>query len=148
MTRTNAGRTIAFVQESGDTLKISNLCIFDTTTEELKTLSKGEKDDYKKVTLSKDGLQLAYVFTNDTTKTKVYSLFYKSVNTDVPYKLVDTLTKEIYKDWTVHPHSNIYFSLNGKKLYFSVAPKPVEKSKDTLLPEEKYSVEIWNWKDK
>jgi len=142
------GRTIAFVKESGDTTAIKNLCIFNTKSEELKTLSKGEKDEYKKVTLSKDGLQLAYVFTNDTSKTKVYSLYYKPVKTDAPYKLVDTLTKEIYKDWTVQPHSNLYFSLNGKKLYFSVAPKPVAKPKDTLLPEEKYHVDIWNWKDK
>ncbi len=142
------GKTVAFTQETGDTIITQNLYVFDTKMEKLSLISKGEKHCYKKPTLSEDGIQLTYLFTQDTSKTKVYSLYYKTPKQKKSIKLVDTLTKEIYKNWTVHPHTVLYFSKNGKKLYFSVAPRPINKPKDTLLDEEKYHVDIWNWKDK
>jgi hypothetical protein len=43
--------------------------------------------------------------------------------------------------------SKPYFSKDGSKLYFGIAPVPQKEPEDTLLPEEKYSVDVWNYKD-
>jgi dipeptidyl aminopeptidase/acylaminoacyl peptidase len=44
-------------------------------------------------------------------------------------------------------HSRPYFSDNGQRLFVGTAPVPVAEPEDTLLAEEKYSLDIWHWQD-
>lgn len=95
---------------------------------------------------SKDGTQIAFLFAKDTVReNKVFNLYYwndKDGNTKL---IADTST--VMKGWSPSINYKPNFSEDGTKLYFGTAPKPMQITKDTLLDEEKYHVDIWNYQD-
>ena len=141
------GSKVLFTQETGDTLKIVKLYSLNTKTEKLTTIAEGEHHRFKELTLSRQGDKLAFLQATDTLKTHIYSLMLKESDKKDLQILVDTLTKSIYKDWTASQNGKVYFSKNGKRLFFGLAPKPKQKKKDTLTSDEKYHLDVWNWKD-
>ncbi|MFA8436410.1 MAG: prolyl oligopeptidase family serine peptidase [Marinifilaceae bacterium] len=140
------GLAFAFITQEGDSITRANVNWFDTTKEELRTIF-SKKGTAKKVRLSAKADQLAFIHSIDTAKTKVFCLYAIKKKETEPVLIVDTLTPAIQEDWTVSENGKLFFSRNGEKLYFGVAPKPVVEPKDTLLEEEKYHVDVWNWKD-
>ncbi len=140
------GNAVSFVQVVGDSIQNSKVNWFLAKNEEVKTVFEKEGLAMKTV-LANNGDQISFLFSSDTLKNKTFNLYYQDLKMDQPNILVDTNTIEIQDNWTVSENSEIYFSKNGEKLYFGVAPKPINEPKDTLLDEEKYKVDVWNWKD-
>lgn len=101
----------------------------------------------KKAGLDREGEQAAYLFSADTGKVKQYELYHYRIGQGSPENTVNASTTGMPEGWCVSEHSNIYFSENGKRLFFGTAAIPEEEPKDTLTDEEKVSVDIWNWKD-
>jgi len=141
------GSNVLFTQETGDTLKINNILSFDIQSEKLVTLSSGKHHNFKKLALSRKGDRLAFLQSTDSLKIHTYNLMFKESAKAKTRILVDTLTKDIYKDWTASKNGYVYFSENGERLFFGIAPKPEQKKKDTLTKDEKYHLDVWNWKD-
>ena len=140
------GNAVSFVQVVGDSIQNSKVNWFLAKNEEVKTVF--EKEGLAKNTaLANNGDQLAFLFSADTVENKTFDLYYQDLKMDQLNRLVDTNTVEIQDKWTASENGEIYFSKNGNKLYFGVAPKPINEPKDTLLDEEKYKVDVWNWKD-
>ncbi|WP_372947186.1 alpha/beta hydrolase family protein [Mariniphaga sp.] len=140
------GESVFFNREVKDsTGTVSSLHVFDTTTgESLEIFS--EEGWMKKLTSNESGNQFAFLFSSDTIKEKVYSLFLGDLN-ETPEKTVDGYTSGIPVGWTPSENSDIYFSEDATKLFFGTAEAPKPAPKDTLLDEEKPKLDIWNWQD-
>lgn len=139
------GNAVNFIQSVGDSTQTVLVNTFDGKTEKVNQVFEkvGEAD---KATISANGDQISFIFSADTTKNKCYELYYGDLKNNSK-RIVDTLSREIQENWTVSKNGRISFSRDGEKLYFGVAPKPEEEVKDSLLDEEKYHVDVWNWKD-
>jgi dipeptidyl aminopeptidase/acylaminoacyl peptidase len=98
------------------------------------------------VVSSETGDKYAFLFSQDTIKEKVYSL-YLGAEGSTPAKIVDGYSQGIPVGWSPSEHGNIYFSEDATKLYFGTAESPEPEPKDTLLDEEKPKLDIWNWQD-
>jgi len=139
------GNAVSFVQVEGDSIQTSKVNWF-TSDEQVKTIFE-QAGLAKKTILAADGNQLSFIFSADTLKNKTFALYYKNAKMTQPKILVGTINNDIQEDWTVSENGKIYFSKNGAKLFFGVAPRPINEPKDSLLDEEKYHVDVWNWKD-
>ena len=101
-----------------------------------------------KVNLDRKGGQLVFLFAADTAKkNKVYDMYYWFYGDTAARLIVDTLSKGMIAGWSPSINSRPYFSRDASRIFFGTAPKPVQEPKDTLLPEEKYHVDVWNYKD-
>lgn len=99
-----------------------------------------------KLGISRDASQIAFLFAKDTSKeNKVFGFYYWSTKNGTAKLIADT--NNVIKGWSPSINYRPYFSKDGTKLYFGTAPKPQQEPKDTLLAEEKYHVDIWNYKD-
>ncbi|MBP1667334.1 MAG: hypothetical protein H6Q23_2194, partial [Bacteroidetes bacterium] len=127
------GRSISFIQDFPDTTKIDNfkVTIFDVASETLKVIFDG-KGDAKKISTDKSGNYTSFIYSSDTSKVKVYSLYLsKSFNNATA--IVDTASKAMPAGWSVSENGSHMFSDDGTRLYFGTAPKPVKEPEDTLL---------------
>lgn len=140
------GSLITFVQLQNDSLLNSRVFTFDTRKEEKKSIF-SEVGLVKKLTVDEKGQQLAFIHTEDTAKTKVFSLYFAENLNESPRRIVDTLTPDIPEKWTVSEHSNLYFSENNERVFFGTSLRPKPEPKDTLLEEEKVKLDLWSWKD-
>ncbi len=101
------------------------------------------------ISISRDGTQIALLFATDTAKeNKVFNLYYWSDKTNEISMIADTSSEFIPKDYSPSDNYTPWFSKNGNKMYFGTAPKPTQEPEDTLLANEKYHVDIWNYQDK
>lgn len=99
-----------------------------------------------KLGISRDASQIAFLFAKDTVKeNKVFDFYYWNIK-DKTAKLISD-TSSLFEDWSPSVNYKPFFSKDGTKLYFGTASKPQQEPKDTLLSEEKYHVDIWNYKD-
>ncbi|MFP4024520.1 MAG: alpha/beta hydrolase family protein [Thiohalospira sp.] len=142
----NNGKLVSFIKLQNDTILKSTLYTFNTEKEELDSLE-SKSGLSKKISADYEGNYFAFIHSEDTLETKVYSLYLYNNNKKHLQKIVDTLTKEIPEKWTVSENGNIYFSENNKRLFFGIAPKPEPEPEDTLLDEEKVVLDLWSWSD-
>ncbi len=141
------GQLIAFAtKECRDTVEINKLSIFQTNTETHKKIFE-EEGEFAQLEIDKEGKQLSFVFTSDTNDIKTYGLYYFEISMDAPLLVADSSSKQIFDGWHISPHRGLSFSNSGERLFFGTAPIPEPEPKDTLLDEEKYSLDIWHWKD-
>lgn len=140
------GSLIGFVQAVTDTAKLDHytVTLFNTKTEQTHTIF-NEIGSVKKLSLNNDGAKIAFIFSSDTSKVKVYDLFLSMG--DAAKSIVSIETEGMISDWSVSENGNLSFSENGNRLFFGTALKPVEEPKDTLLADEKYSLDIWSYQD-
>ncbi len=136
----------AFIINKNDSIDTASVYLFDTKLAK-KSLIFQKSGKAVGLTLDKKGLQTAFLFSSDTIKEKRYTLIYNKLNQNI-ITLVDTVSKVFKKNWGVSEYQEPYFSDAGNLLYFGVAQFPKPQPKDTLLENEKVSVDIWNWKDK
>lgn len=116
--------------------------ITGTTTEVFK-----EPGYVQKLAIANQGDQLAFLYSPDTAKTKIYTLYYWKPTLRTAQKLIDSTTAGLPEDYIVSEHFLPWFSDEGDKLFLGTCPKPFDEPKDTLLPEEKAKVDIWSWND-
>jgi dipeptidyl aminopeptidase/acylaminoacyl peptidase len=140
------GEALFFSREVKDsTGTVSSLFEFDTLNGVVSQVF-SDKGWMKKLISDEQGEQVAYLFSQDTIKEKVYSLFLGSLD-ETPETIVDGYTSGIPVGWTPSENGDIYFSEDGTKLFFGTAEAPEPAPKDTLLDEEKPKLDIWNWQD-
>jgi dipeptidyl aminopeptidase/acylaminoacyl peptidase len=139
------GNSFAFVTyKNKNKIDSSGVYIFDTQKEKEINIFK-KKGVIKKLTLDDKGEQTAFIQTADTSKVKRYGLYLsKEGNSKL---IVDTATSGMLNNWEVSTYESIAFSEDGTKLFFQTAPKIMPEPKDTLLDEEKYRLDVWNWQD-
>ncbi|MCK5104376.1 MAG: hypothetical protein KAR17_16240, partial [Cyclobacteriaceae bacterium] len=84
----------------------------------------------------------------DTAKHSIryHNLFYWNLDLDSAVLVADTSFSFLRKTWLINEHDSVYFSQNGKRLFFGIQPEPLLPD-TTLLEEEIVGVEVWNYKD-
>ncbi|MGM0504527.1 MAG: alpha/beta hydrolase family protein, partial [Bacteroidota bacterium] len=142
----NNGKLVSFIKQQNDTILKSTLFTFNTEKEELDSLE-SKTGLSKKISADYEGNYVAFLHSEDTIKTKVYSLYLYNNNKKQLQKIADTLTKALPEKWTASENGNIYFSKNNNRLFFGIAPKPEPEPEDTLLDEEKVELDLWSWTD-
>lgn len=140
------GASVFFCREMKDsTGTVSSLLAFDTSTGQSSKIY-SEEGWMKKLTSDETGSQVAFLFSQDTIREKVYSLFLGDLN-DSPEKIVDGYTSGIPVGWTPSENGDISFSEDGTKLFFGTAESPEPAPKDTIPEDEKPKLDIWHWQD-
>jgi dipeptidyl aminopeptidase/acylaminoacyl peptidase len=91
--------------------------------------------------------QFAFLSSNDTNKLKNYALYYSDKGANQPKCIVDSLTPGMPSDWTVSEFGKVYFSQDGKKLFFGSNKIVRQEPKDTLLDNEVAKVDVWGTND-
>jgi len=141
------GKSISFLQDKPDTTKIDSVRVFMFDTDRVSTsLIFEARGTVKKLTTDKPGNQISFIYTSDTSKTRVFELWI-SKGASKAFKAIDTLNRALPLNWSVSENANLSFSYDGTRLYFGTAPHPVKEAEDTLLDEEKYRLDIWSWTD-
>jgi dipeptidyl aminopeptidase/acylaminoacyl peptidase len=141
------GKLVCFTQAfKGDSLDSTYVHLFHTETEKHQIIHQtlGESTG---ISLDKKGTQVAFSFSNDTAKNKIYSLYYWDATAEKAKQLVSTSTTGMPENWSVSVNGHTRFSKDGSMLFMGIAENPEPEIKDTLLDSEKYKVDVWNWLD-
>jgi len=140
----NQGSKLAWTSYKNDSIPHSSVSIFETSIKKRKDIFKGAGYIHG-LAMDTVGNQIAFLQSSDTTKAKRYRLYYYSGN--ALRLAADTVTEKLTKGFSPGENGKVYFSQDGTKLYFGIAPTPVNEPKDTLTDDEKARVDVWNWKD-
>ena len=141
------GHSITFIQQIKDSVDQSRIVVFDTEKRTANILFK-QAGTSKKIASYQQGSQFSFLFSSDTIKEKVFSLYFGSLTSGEPKEVVSTNTQGMPLDWAPSEFADLSFSDNGLRLYFGTNQKPEPEPKDTLLEDEKPLLDIWTWKDK
>lgn len=101
----------------------------------------------KSVAIDETGEQITFLASQDTAKVKVYDLYYWKNGYSAPSLVIDRNNPAVKKGWSVSENKTPFFSENGKRIFFGTNSIPVNDSKDTLLEEEKYKLDLWSYTD-
>ena len=141
------GSVIAFLQVKSDSTKIDTytVSLFNTDKKSETEVFSG-KGNLKNLSIDNKGRKLAFLFTTDTAKVKIYSL-YLSSNSGKAAMVVGTETAGMPDGWCVSENGRLSFDDAGTMLLFGTADIPVEQPEDTLLADEKSRLDVWSWND-
>lgn len=140
------GSALLFVQQQKDSAKTySTLWRFESQTGTATQLF-SDTGWIEKAVPAETGENYAFLFSQDTAKTKIYSLFLGDRNS-APELIADEYTQGMPVGWSPSENGKIHFSEDGTKLYFGTAKSPEPEAKDTLLDEEKPKLDVWSWTD-
>lgn len=139
------GTSITFIRQTEDSLDRTEVLVFDTKTRKLNTIFR-QAGTAKKINSDEKGGQFGFLFSSDTIKEKVYSLFYGSKHS-TPKAVALPDGQGLPHGWAPSEFSDLSFSENGQYLFFGTNLKPQASAKDTLT-DEKPELDIWSWKDK
>ncbi|MEM9834791.1 MAG: prolyl oligopeptidase family serine peptidase, partial [Bacteroidota bacterium] len=144
------GSRLAFTQVADDSTASAGVSTFDTESQSLLPIDTG-KVSYKQLTLSRDGSSVAYLASEDSLKAddRYHHLYLWTENSEASL-VADTTTSALPNNWMVSEHGKLDFSYDGRRLFFTTAPRPVEYAYEedtTLLDEERVKVDVWSWQD-
>ena len=140
------GNRVVAYSKLNDSTRINLLISINTQTLKADTLL-NDSVVVKKITLDEKGEQLAFLQSSDTAKIKNYSLYYSILPTAKPKIIADSLSFQVKPLWTPSEYGDIYFSNDGKKLFFGMAPKLQPEKTDKILDEEKPKLDVWSYTD-
>ncbi len=131
-----------------DSTAAPGVFVFSTATRKTDTIAIG-KGLYRQPAWDEEGTQAGFVADRDTSKSRqrFYSLYYWKSGPDSAARVVDTLTQGMYRHWLVSENGRVYFSKNGRRLFFGTAPVPLPED-TTLIDEETPKLDIWSWQDR
>jgi dipeptidyl aminopeptidase/acylaminoacyl peptidase len=140
------GNFVYFTSIVKDSVDTCYVYLFDTKTEKTSELFKNT-GAIKSFAFDTEGKQLAFLYSPDTSKRKIYNLFYWNDKTNKVQCVVDSLNNKIKKGYSISENYSPKFSDDATKLFFGVSEKPEPELPDTLLPEEKAVFDLWSWTD-
>ncbi|MBC7745408.1 MAG: S9 family peptidase [Flavobacterium sp.] len=130
-----------------DSLTKPGVYWYDITNKKLLKLSTGI-GQYKNLAFDESAKQLAFLSEKAIINTpqKFYDLYYYTNLQDSAIILANRNTIGMPVNWMVNDNGKVFFSKNGKKIFFGTSPvQPLADS--TLVEFENAKVDIWNYKD-
>jgi dipeptidyl aminopeptidase/acylaminoacyl peptidase len=107
-----------------------------------------KKGSSAKMSIHESGNYMAFLHAQDTSKSnKIYDLYLWRSDDSCAQLILDTSNIPHRKNWSPSINASPYFSKDASKLFFGIAPNPIEEPKDSLLDDEKYQVDVWNYQD-
>ncbi len=143
------GQKIVFSTTGNDSTLLSGVYVYDVATGNLQNVFQ-EKGKFKKLSLSQDANQVAFIAdldTNAKTLVRLPKLFYWKSGMTTAQKVVDESQSFAPAGWLLSENYQPKFSKNGQRLFFGTNPRPIVQD-TSLLAEEIVNVEVWHWQDK
>ena len=140
------GNRIVTTGNTGDSIVTSFIISIDMKQKNRDTLF-SKTGIIKNLNIDDKGTVCAFAFTADTAKEKRYTSYLLPLNTKAEIIAIDSLTPGMKSHWQTNIHHQGYSSEDGTRYYLYTHAIPEPAPEDTLLDEEKCSVDIWNWKD-
>ncbi len=142
------GLVIEQSRKNNDSLSEARLLWQDFTNNRIDTILSGFQEA-KSFAISEAGNRLAFVIQKDSSAKalkKYYQLYFFETGQGKAKELLNRYSPGMSKQLVISPDFSNYFSQNGKRLFFGLAPdRPV---KDTSLVEfETAKLDVWNYKD-
>lgn len=141
------GHSITFIRQAKDSLDRTEVVVFDTDKGKANLVFK-KAGTAKKIASDQQGSRFGFLFSTDTIKEKVFSLYYGSLTTGEPKAVVLPDGSGVPLGWAPSEFADLAFSDNGQRIFFGTNSKPQAEPKDTLLDDEKPVLDIWSWQDK
>src|SRR5690606_6456970 len=117
-------------EEKDSTVTRATVVYFDAEARRADTLFHKE-GSVEKITLGPVGEKVGFLYSPDTTKIKTYSLY---TGNKKKISAIETGNiRNIPANWVPSQNGNVFFSKNGKRLFFGTAFREDENRKDTLL---------------
>ena len=84
----------------------------------------------------------------DTTKAaeKLINIYFFKKGASQATLMVDSKVKGLPKDWIISPNGTLAINKTGSRLFFGIAPKPLEKD-TTLIDFETAKLDVWHYLD-
>lgn len=140
------GNAIILNGNSGDSTIQSFIIWVDLKSATADTVFKKE-GIIKNLAINNDGTAGTFIFSSDTTEKKIYSQYLYSNPTHSLELIADTSTQGMPANSCISEYHGSFFNEDGAILYTYTAPIPIEQPEDTLIDEERCSVDIWTWHD-
>ncbi len=139
------GSVLAFVgQADGDsTYKVQ---VYRSEEGSTKTLFEG-RGEIKGLSVYSDGSQLAFLYSPPTENPGLFTLMLWRQGEELARPVAGPGTAGLPTGWIPSEHALPEFSKNGKRLFFGTAPRPLPEKEDSLLPEERYRLDLWHYRD-
>jgi dipeptidyl aminopeptidase/acylaminoacyl peptidase len=145
------GDFLQYVLAEEDTLDNAAIYLLNLANGQSKMLSAG-MTSYTDMTFSQQSKYLAYMATNDSTKSKkpYHSLFLATTLTGKTEEIASKKSQGTLQNGRISPDESLKFSENEARLFFGVAADYVDYSYEndtTILDDERVSLDIWGWQD-
>lgn len=142
------GNLVAGVAEikQDDSLKLKKVVVYETGRQRENVIDERE-GEIRELNVDFAGSQLAWLHSADTGDVKVFGLWLWEQRRNRLEEVVSRATAGMPADYSPSHNRKPYFSKNGQRLFLGTAPAPVAEEKDTLLPEERYSLDLWHWQE-
>jgi dipeptidyl aminopeptidase/acylaminoacyl peptidase len=141
------GHSITIIRQLADSVDRTEVVVFDTNKRKSDIIFE-QTGVSKKITSDQQGGRFGFLFSADTIKEKVYSLYYGSLTTGEPKPVVAPDATGMPLGWSPSEFGELSFSDNGLRLFFGTNLKPKPEPKDPLLDDEKPVLDVWSWQDK
>lgn len=142
-TLSDNGKKLAWASYKCDSVPFSSISLFETATQIRKDIFKGF-GQIRSLSFDTTGSQLSFLYSSDTSEVKRYKLLY--FNNGL-MTIADTSSPYFPPGFCSSENGKLWFSADGSKLYFGIAPTPRPEPKDTLTDDEKAKVDVWHWQD-
>jgi dienelactone hydrolase len=131
----------------GDSTGVAGVFSVDLQSRVRDTLAIG-KGIYKQLALDEEGKQVAFLADRDTSRSPLrsFGLYHWAGGKDSALLIADTVTPGMKKKWIISENGDLWFSRNGKRLFFGTSPRPVPDD-TTFNDEVTAGLDIWNWED-
>ena len=142
------GKWLYMVSIREDSVKTSTIRVFDTKSGSARDIWE-QVGVVKSIVSDEEGTRLAFLFSADTAKQKNFDLYLWTEKDREPVAIVKSGTPGLKDGRSVSENGRLSFSPNGERLFFGTAATVVSKKegKDSLLADDRVSVDIWNWKE-
>ncbi len=139
----NGDRVLALTKMKKDSVRLS---IIDAKTGKVNVILE-TYGRAKAFNFDEKADQLAFLFSDDTTKEKIYDLYYWKKGRSKAKCYLNEEAPGIKEGWGISSSRSATFSKDGKRLFFGTAPLPLEEPEDSLLKTEKAEFDLWSWTD-
>ena len=142
------GEKLMFASSGDDSTFLAGVYLFDFQKKNLMPLHR-EKGIYKKMIFDEAGNQAAFLASVDTLKMETvnYQMHHWKGGKDSAEVIFTNVNTLLQNSWRLSEHEKLFFSKDGKRLFFGIAPPPILQD-TTLLDEEIVNVEVWSYTDK
>jgi hypothetical protein len=157
------GSFLAFVAEQDDE---HHVLILDPAVDEAVEIATGD-ESYKSLVVADGGEQLGFLGEENgetdpddepageegdqddevDDEATTWVVYHWRAGWDAARPVAGTGTPGIADDWAVSENGSLSFSRDGRRLFFGTAPIAEPAPDDSLIDEERITVDIWNWKD-
>lgn len=140
------GELVGFHQLARDTVTFSVVYELDKRDDNLNICFEKQGMVYG-LTADDGGRKMAFMFSADSARKAGMNLHLWETGNNSSSVVIDTLGIGMEGEKLVNRNGKLYFSSNSDRLFFGTTAPEEDEREDTLLKDEKVSLDVWSWQD-